>query len=49
MLDQIPGEQILSEIHSLANSIGLFSEGDIKVRINSFQMYSVRNKREDFI
>ena len=40
---------IIEQIHLVANSTGLFDEGDIKVRINPFQKYSVGNKREDFI
>ncbi|WP_286235619.1 5-carboxymethyl-2-hydroxymuconate Delta-isomerase [Thalassotalea sediminis] len=42
-------EFIIEQIHLVANSTGLFDEGDIKVRINPFQKYSVGNKREDFI
>jgi len=49
VLDLVPGEQIISEVHSLANSTGLFGEGDIKVRINPYQLYSCGNQREDFI
>ena len=40
---------IIEQIHLVANSTGLFDEGDIKVRMNPFQKYSVGNKREDFI
>ena len=42
-------EYILEQIHLVANSTELFDEGDIKVRLNPFQKYSVGNKREDFI
>ena len=42
-------EQILEQIHFVANSTRLFDEDDIKVRVNPFKMYSVGNKREDFI
>ena len=42
-------EFIIQQIHFAANSTGLFDEGDIKVRLNLFQKYSVGNKREDFI
>ena len=42
-------EFIIEQIHLVASSTGLFDENDIKVRVNSFQKYSVGNKREDFI
>lgn len=42
-------EYIIEQIHLVANSTGLFNEGDIKVRMNPFEKYSVGNKREDFI
>jgi len=42
-------EYIIEQIHLVANSTGLFDEGDIKVRVNPFRIYSVGNKREDFI
>jgi 5-carboxymethyl-2-hydroxymuconate isomerase len=40
---------IIEQIHLVANETGLFDEGDIKVRVNSFKTYLVGNKREDFI
>lgn len=42
-------ETILKEIHHVANSSGLFDEGDIKVRVNPFTTYIVGNKQQDFI
>ncbi len=42
-------EQIVERVHRAANSTNLFDEGDIKVRVNPFTIYSVGNKREDFI
>ena len=42
-------EFIIEQIHLVANATGLFDENDIKVRLNSFQKYSVGNQREDFI
>jgi len=42
-------EYIIEQIHHVANSTGLFDEGEIKVRVNPFKIYSVGNKREDFI
>jgi len=42
-------EFIIEQIHLVANSTGLFEEGDIKVRLNPFQKYTVGNKRENFI
>ena len=42
-------EQIIARVHRAANSTNLFEEGDIKVRVNPFTIYSVGNKREDFV
>jgi len=42
-------EYIIEQLHLVAHSTGLFDEGDIKVRVNPFKVYSVGNKREDFI
>lgn len=38
-------ECIIEQIYHVANSTGLFDEGDIKVKINPFQKYSVGNMR----
>ncbi|NMM42719.1 5-carboxymethyl-2-hydroxymuconate Delta-isomerase [Pseudoalteromonas arctica] len=37
------------EIHKVANSTGLFVEGDIKVRVNPFNNYLVGNEKHEFI
>jgi 5-carboxymethyl-2-hydroxymuconate isomerase len=42
-------EQVIERVHHAATSTNLFDEGDIKVRVNPFAIYSVGNKREDFI
>ncbi|WP_295893941.1 5-carboxymethyl-2-hydroxymuconate Delta-isomerase [uncultured Vibrio sp.] len=42
-------EFIIEQIFLVAHATGLFDKNDIKVRINSFQKYSVGNKREEFI
>lgn len=42
-------DQIIEHIHRVAYSTGLFEENDIKVRVNPFGIYSVGNKREDFM
>ena len=42
-------EQVIERVHRAATSTNLFDEGDIKVRVNPFAIYSVGNKREDFI
>ena len=45
LLDEIPKECIIEQIYHVANSTGLFDEGDIKLKINPFQKYSVDNMR----
>lgn len=42
-------QEIISLVHAAAHSTGLFDEGDIKVRVNPFDVYAVGNKREAFI
>mgnify|MGYP000733875653 CR=1 FL=1 len=42
-------EEIIEQVHIVANSSGLFDENDIKVRVNPFKKYTVGNKREPFI
>lgn len=42
-------EEIIARVHHAANSTNLFEEGDIKVRVNPYAIYSVGNKREDFV
>ena len=49
VLEEYSEEQILEQIHLVANSAQLFNEEDIKVRVNPFKTYSVGNKKEDFI
>lgn len=40
---------IIEQIHIVVNSTGLFTESDIKVRVNPFKTYIVGNKKDDFI
>lgn len=42
-------EDIIARVHGAAHATGLFDEHDIKVRVNPFTVYSVGNKREEFI
>lgn len=42
-------EQIIQQVHIVANSTHLFNEGDVNVRVNVYKKYSVGNKKEDFI
>ncbi len=42
-------EEIISAVYMSAESTGLFAKGDIKVRINPFQYYSVGGKEDDFL
>jgi 5-carboxymethyl-2-hydroxymuconate isomerase len=42
-------EQIIHQMHSVANSTQLFNEKDINVRVNIYKQYSVGNTKEDFI
>ena len=42
-------QEIMQAVYDTAESTGLFSPGDIKVRINPFQYYNVGNTKDDFI
>ncbi|WP_264563447.1 5-carboxymethyl-2-hydroxymuconate Delta-isomerase [Flavobacterium sp. N3904] len=42
-------QEIMQAVYDTAESTGLFSPGDIKVRINPFQYYNIGNTTDDFI
>lgn len=42
-------ESIITRLHRVVNSSGLFEEADIKIRIRPFGIYAVGGGREDFI
>lgn len=42
-------EEIIQAVFDTAESTGLFSKNDIKVRINPFKYYSTGNTQDDFI
>ncbi|MFI5203229.1 MAG: 5-carboxymethyl-2-hydroxymuconate Delta-isomerase [Flavobacteriales bacterium] len=49
VLKFIPTTEVLREVHDTADSTGLFKQGDIKVRIRSFNEFNVGNTTTDFI
>lgn len=49
ILEHRAEEEVIARVHNAANATGLFDEHDIKVRVNPFALYSVGNKREEFI
>jgi 5-carboxymethyl-2-hydroxymuconate isomerase len=42
-------EVIIQKVYNTAESTELFKKGDIKVRINPFEYYTVGNSQDDFI
>jgi len=42
-------QEIIVQLHKVANESKLFAENDIKVRVNPFTTYSVGNQKQDFI
>ncbi len=44
-----PPEMLIREVHDTAEGTGLFRKGDIKVRINTYSMYTVGGTQSDFI
>ncbi len=42
-------KEIIQKVYDTADSTGLFAKGDIKVRINPFEYYTVGNTDDDFI
>ncbi len=49
VLERYSEEQIVEQVHLVANSTQLFDEDDIKVRVNPYQTYSAGNNKQDFI
>ena len=42
-------EEIMQTVYDIAESTGLFAEGDIKVRINPFSHFKLGPSKQDFI
>ena len=42
-------EEIIQKVYDTADASNLFAKGDIKVRINPFEYYTVGNTKDDFI
>jgi len=42
-------QEIIQKVYDTAESTELFAKGDIKVRINPFEYYTIGNTKDDFI
>ena len=42
-------KEIIQKVYDTAESTNLFDTGDIKVRINPFEYYTIGNTKDDFI
>lgn len=42
-------DEIIQKVYDTAESTKLFDKGDIKVRINPFEHYTIGNTKDDFI
>ncbi|MDL5512230.1 5-carboxymethyl-2-hydroxymuconate Delta-isomerase [Arenibacter sp. M-2] len=49
ILNKKAPNEIIQIVYNTAEASGLFEEGDIKVRINPFEYYTIGNTRGDFI
>ncbi|MCG8327997.1 MAG: 5-carboxymethyl-2-hydroxymuconate Delta-isomerase [Chitinophagales bacterium] len=49
IIQQKSPEEIMQKVYDTAASTGLFAPGDIKVRINPFELYNIGNTKDDFI
>ena len=49
IIQQKSPEEIMQKVYYTAESTGLFAPGDIKVRINPFELYNIGNTKDDFI
>lgn len=49
LINSYSAPKLMSAIHDTADSTGLFKKGDIKVRIQPYEFFSVGNERQDFI
>jgi 5-carboxymethyl-2-hydroxymuconate isomerase len=42
-------QQIIKTVHDAADATGLFGAGDVKVRVNLFEHYTVGGTQDDFV
>jgi 5-carboxymethyl-2-hydroxymuconate isomerase len=49
ILNQKTPNEIIQRVYDTAEASGLFEVGDIKVRINPFEYYTIGNTRDDFM
>lgn len=49
IIKTISPKNIIQKVYDTAESTDLFDKGDIKVRINPFEFYTIGNTKDDFI
>jgi len=49
ILESKSPDELMQKVYNEADSTGLFTKGDIKVRIQSFKHYNIGNTKDDFI
>ncbi|MEG3659316.1 5-carboxymethyl-2-hydroxymuconate Delta-isomerase [Arenibacter palladensis] len=49
ILNQKTPNEIIQRVYDTAEASGLFEVGDIKVRINPFEYYTIGNTKDDFM
>ena len=49
ILNKKTPNEIIQRVYDTAEASGLFEVGDIKVRINPFEYYTIGNTRDDFM
>ena len=49
VLELCSPQELIREVHDTAEASGLFAKGDIKVRIRSYDLYTVGGTENDFL
>jgi 5-carboxymethyl-2-hydroxymuconate isomerase len=49
ILNIVNPDELMQEVHNLAEGTNLFTKGDIKVRLNPYKYYNVGNIKNNFI
>jgi 5-carboxymethyl-2-hydroxymuconate isomerase len=45
----ISPDELMQQVYNASDATGLFKQGDIKVRIQSFEHYNIGNTKDEFI
>ena len=49
LLQRVGGSELVTRVHAAAMGSGLFKEGEVKVRLNLYEHFTVGGSEEDFV